>query len=323
MRVKAYINNGETMSDDNINDNSEFHFDLPQSSPVEPVRLELEDQLKFRCHRGVSCWNECCSRADVTLAPYDIIRLKNSLEMDSTDFLKAHTVPFELDAHAVPGLKLRTDDDGACLFMKEEGCSVYENRPTACRYYPSGLLSMKSITKSSDEQHFLLIKEDHCKGHEEEHTQTIGEYREEQGVVEYDELNHEWYQIILKKKSTGPTIGKPSEMSLQMFFMASYDADRFRRFVMSESFIKMYDLTDEEYAELENDDIALMKFGFRLMKQVFFGEKTIKERVGAWDKRLEERREILEYRKQAEILAHQKKQEEAREAALKSGPEEK
>jgi hypothetical protein len=178
---------------------------------------------------------------------------------------------------------------------------------------------MKSISESSDERHFLLIKEDHCKGHDEDHIQTIGEYRKEQGVEIYDDLNHEWYQIILKKKSTGPTIGKPSEMSLQMFFMASYDIDRFRRFVMSDSFIKMYDLTDDEYAALEKDDIALMKFGFKLMKQVFFGEMTIKEREGAWEKRVEERREILEFRKQAEIAAHEKKQEEARKAALDSG----
>ena len=107
-----------------------------------------------------------------------------------------------------------------------------------------------------------------------------------------------------------------------MFFMASYDLDRFRRFVMSDAFIKMYDLTDKEYAELETDDIKLMKFGFTLMKQVFFGEMVIKEREGAWEKRIEERREILEFRRQAEILEHQKKAEEARSAALDSGLDE-
>ena len=303
------------MSDDN-----KFEFELPYSSPVMPVRLELEDGLKFRCHRGVSCWNECCSHADVTLAPYDIIRLKQRLGMDSSEFLKKYTVPFQPDAHGVPGLKLRTNDDGACLYMQEQGCSVYSDRPTACRYYPSGVLSMKALGPT-DEMHFLLVREDHCKGHEEEQIQTIAEYRKDQGVEEYDKLNREWYQIILKKKSTGPTIGKPSEMGLQMFFMASYDLDRFHRFVMSDSFIRMYDLTDEEYEKLEKDDIELMKFGFRLMKQVFFGELSIKEREGAWEKRVEERREILEYRRQAEITEHHRMQEEARKAALEGGKE--
>ena len=65
-----------------------------------------------------------------------------------------------------------------------------------------------------------------------------------------------------------------------------------------------------------------MKFGFVLMKQVFFGELVIKEREGAWEKRVEERKEILEFRKQAEIAEHQRKTDEAREAALDSGKDE-
>jgi len=296
-----------------MNDNT---FELPNSSPVEPTRLELEDKIKFRCHKDISCWNQCCSRADVTLAPYDIIRMKNHLDISSSDFLNDYTVPFEIDSHNMPGIKLRTTNDGACLFMKEEGCSVYEDRPTACRYYPSGLLSMRALGQNEDERHFLLIKEEHCKGHEEDREITINDYRKEQKVEEFDELNRDWYRIILKKKSTGPTIGRPSDMSLQLFFMASYDVDRFRRFVTSDSFKNMYDVSNEEFAAFEKDDIALMEFGFKLMKQVLFGELTIKEREGAYDKRVEERKEVLAYRKEAEIEEHNRKQEEARAAAI-------
>ena len=295
---------------------SENTFDLPHNSPVEPTRLELEDTIKFKCHKGISCWNECCSRADVSLAPYDIIRMKQNLGIDSSEFLKTYTVPFEIDAHGIPGIKLRTTDEGACLFMKEEGCSIYEDRPTACRYYPSGLLSMRALGKSEDERHFLMIREPHCKGHDEDREITIGDYRKEQVVEEFDELNRDWYRIILKKKSTGPTIGAPSDMSLQLFFMASYDVDRFRRFVISDNFKKMYQVSDEEFASFENDDVKLMQFGFALMKQVLFGELTIKEREGAYDQRIEERKDILAYRKEVEIDKYNQKQEEARKAAL-------
>lgn len=295
---------------------SNNEFELPHTSPVEPTRLELEDKIKFRCHKDISCWNQCCSRADVSLAPYDIIRMKKNLNIDSSEFLNTYTVPFEIDAHGIPGIKLRTTNDGACLFMTDEGCSVYEDRPTACRYYPSGLLSMRALGKSEDEQHFLMIKEPHCKGHDEDREITIADYRKEQVVEEFDELNRDYYRIILKKKSTGPTIGAPSDMSLQLFFMASYDVDRFRRFVMSDSFKTMYTITDEEFATFEKDDIALMKFGFTLMKQVLFGELSIKEREGAYDKRSEERKDILAFRKQAEIDEHNRKQEAARSASI-------
>jgi len=295
---------------------SNNEFELPHNSPVEPTRLELDDKIKFRCHKDISCWNQCCSRADVSLAPYDIIRMKKNLNIDSSEFLKNYTVPFEIDAHGIPGIKLRTTDDGACLFMTDEGCSVYEDRPTACRYYPSGLLSMRALGKSEDEQHFLMIKEPHCKGHDEDREITIADYRKEQVVEEFDELNRDWYRIILKKKSTGPTIGAPSDMSLQLFFMASYDVDRFRRFTLSDSFKNMYDISNEEFELFQKDDVELMKFGFALMKQVLFGELTIKEREGAYDKRAEERKEVLELRKQLEIQEHNRKQEEARAAAL-------
>ena len=239
--------------------------------------------------------------------------------MSSTDFLKDYTVPYEIDSHSVPGIKLRTNESGACLFMNDEGCSIYQDRPTACRYYPSGLLSMRPLGKNTDERHFLLIKEDHCKGHDEDREITIADYRKEQQVEEFDDFNRDWYRIILKKKSTGPTIGKPSEMSLQLFFMASYDVDRFRRFVMSDSFKSMYDISDANFAKYEKDDVALMEFGFILMKQVLFGEMSVKEREGANDKRSEERKDILEYRQKVEIDKHTKDQDAAREDSLNDG----
>ena len=296
-------------------------FDIPFDSPVEPIRLEANDTLKFRCHKGVSCWNACCAQANVTLTPYDIIRLKQHLGTTTTDVLAKHTVPFELDHGGMPGLKLRTTNDGACLFMGDEGCSVYENRPTACRYYPSGLLSMRAIDKNVDERSFLLIKEDHCKGHDEDQVQTVQEYREQQGVVEYDDYNREWYVIVLKKRSTGPAIGKPSDMSLQLFFMASYDMDRFRRFVTSDSFRKTYNLSDEFFEAVETDDIALMQFGFKLMRQVLYGELSIPEVEGAWEKRLEERAEILKMRKEIEVMEFEKRKEEELAAAVLGEPD--
>jgi hypothetical protein len=168
---------------------------------------------------------------------------------------------------------------------------------------------MRAIDKNIDERSFLLIKEDHCKGHDEDQVQTLQEYRENQEVVDYDDYNREWYVIVLKKRSTGPTIGKPSEMSLQLFFMASYDIDRFRRFVMSDSFRKSYNLTDDFFRIVEKDDTALMQFGFKLMRQVLYGELTIPEVEGAWDKRLREREEILKMRKEIEIMEHHKNKE--------------
>ena len=123
-------------------------------------------------------------------------------------------------------------------------------------------------------------------------------------------------QLILKKKSAGPTIGHPSDTSLQFFFMCSYDIDRFRRYVLSDSFRASYDLEDSFYATMEKEDVALMQFGSRLLKQVLFGDKTIPEKAGAAEKRIEERKEILELRRKVEIELHQQKKEQEMKDAI-------
>ena len=292
---------------------SDDKFDIPEqfASPAVPEAMSEDTKIQFRCYKGISCFNACCKRADVTLAPYDVLRLQKRLGMNSEDFLKAHTVPFQLDADGVPGIKMRTDDEGACLFLDgENGCSVYEDRPTVCRYYPVALLNMREKDTYVARQQYALIREPHCKGHEEPREISIAEYRAEQGVGEYDEFNKSWYELILKKKSGGPGVGKPNEMSLQLFFMASFNFDMLRRFVLSDNFKATYDLPDEVYAEVVEDDIALLQLGNRLMRQALFGEKTIPEQSGAWEKRVEQRKDVWEARAKAEVEARNTKVEQ-------------
>lgn len=303
---------------------SDEKFEIPEelSSATLPAMLTAESKLKFRCHKGVSCFNDCCRQADVTLAPYDVLRLQRRLGMSSEEFLKKHTVPFQMDRDGVPGIKLRTDDDGACLLLDgNNGCGVYEDRPTACRYYPVGLLNMRNKDEYQAIQQYSLIKESHCKGHDEDREITVGEYREEQGVEPYDQANREWYELILKKRSGGPGVGRPNEMSLQLFFMASFNFDMFRRFVSSDNFNATYDVPEATRQAITSDDEALMRFGYQLMRQVLFGEMTIPEQKGAWDKRVEERKAIWEARTRAEVEARNKAAEEQMREETLGGPD--
>lgn len=245
-------------------------------SPVMPEMMDGSRTIQFRCHRGIACWNACCSNIDISLTPVDIVRLKRRLDITSTEFLDRYTVPYEMEQDSIAGVKLRPVEGGtACQFMVEAGCSVYEDRPTACRYYPVALLSMRHQQEYTDRDAYALVREPHCLGHDEARTLTIDEYRAEQGLPEYDELARGWRQLILKKKSSGPTVGKPSRRSLQLFFLACYDIDRFREFVASDGFSQLFDLPAQELHDILLDDFALMQFGFRFLRQTLFGEMTI------------------------------------------------
>lgn len=136
---------------------------------------------------------------------------------------------------------------------------------------------------------FFLVKEPHCKGHDEPRRLSVRQYRSEQGVEKYDEMNREWREIILKKRSSGPTVGKPSPRSLQLFDMCSYDLDNFRKFIASDGFAEIFDLPATEFAALQQDDEGLLQFAFRFLKQVLFGEMSIALKQDAKTKRLERR----------------------------------
>ncbi len=276
------------------------------TSPVVPATLDGQAPLQFQCRKGIACWNACCSNIDIALTPVDIVRLKHRLGLASWDFLKTYTVPYEMEKDGIAGVKLRPVEGGtACRFMTPEGCGVYDDRPTACRYYPVALLSMRKQDESYDRQSYAIVREDHCLGHREPKTQTIDAYRAEQGVVEYDEAARGWRQLILKKKSSGPTIGKPSKRSLELFFTACYDVDRFRSFVASDAFAGVFDLPDDELRRALTDDLELLQFGYRFLRQVLFGEMSIALHDGNVEQRrqrLAERRAQLE-REAAERLA--------------------
>jgi uncharacterized protein len=255
-------------------------------SPVLPQTFGEDRTIRFRCHRGVACWNACCSNIDISLTPYDILRLKQRLGISSTEFLERYTVPYEMEKDGIAGVKLKPVDAGtACRFMVPEGCGVYADRPTACRYYPVALLSLRRQDEATDRDSYALVKEPHCLGHDEPREITIANYRAEQGLPEYDELARGWRQLILKKKSSGPTIGKPSKRSLQLFFMACYDVDRFRAFVASDGFAELFDLPAEEMRAILADDTELMLFGFRFLRQTLFGEATIPVRADTAERR--------------------------------------
>ncbi len=245
-------------------------------SPVQPVSLGLEDRFRFRCRKGIACFNKCCENTDILLTPYDLLRLKNRLDLSSREFIDRYTRDCELDSHGMPGLKLgHKERSNACVFLTPEGCGVYADRPAACRYYALGHMALRKKDSPTDEEAYFVVKEAHCLGHEEPHEQSIREYRIEQGVDRYDEANREWRRIVLKKRSSGPAVGRPSQRSFELFFLASYDLDGFRAFVASENFRQAFGLPAEEYARLLSDEEALLQFAFRYLKQALYGENTI------------------------------------------------
>jgi len=89
--------------------------------------------------------------------------------------------------------------------------------------------------------------------------------------------------------------------------MTCYDIDRFRSFVASESFLSVYALPPDELRQTLLDDVELMQFGFRFLRQVLFGENTIalhEQNIEQRRQRVTERHRQLE-REAAERMARE------------------
>ena len=248
-------------------------------SHVMPAKLTLDSRFKFRCYPGVSCFTACCGNINITLTPFDILRLRKHLNLAAPEFLHQYTVPQYLEKTDMPGVKIKLTEEGRCPFVTPDGCTVYPSRPTTCRYYPVGMANFherpeNDNEEANDQQFFFLIKEPHCKGHEEVREWTIREWRQDQGVDLCDELNKDWMALVMRRKSFGPQ-ATMSEKAQRMFFMASTDLDQFRRFVFESSFLDTYEVDPEELDRIREDDIELMKFSFRYLASSLFGTKDL------------------------------------------------
>ena len=242
-----------------------------QTARIEPVRLSHDSRFKFKCHPGVACFTQCCRGISIILTPYDVMRLKTRLDLPSDQFLALYTKPHLLEKTDIPVVTLKhlDDDQESCPFVRDDGCIIYQDRPTACRYYPLGVASLQHKEGADDEGFFFFINEPHCKGFEEDRAWTVRQWREDQGVDLRDEVNAEWTDLVVHKRSFPPNI-KLTEQAKKMFFMVSYDIDKFRRFVFDSTFLERIPVDAKKREELAADDVRLLKFGVNWLKSILF-----------------------------------------------------
>jgi len=248
-------------------------------SNILPAKYTLNSKIQFRCHPGVTCFTDCCGNIKIVLTPYDILQMRKRLNMDAAEFLHTYTEPTYLEKTDFPGVMIKLTEEGRCPFIKSktEGCLIYSDRPTACRYYPVGMANFHegAQEEQSSEQFYFVVKEPHCKGFEEEKVWTIREWREDQGVAKRDELNKGWMELVMRRKSFGYQ-ATLSEQAKRMFFMASTDLDQFRSFIFDSSFLQTYDVGPETLEKIREDDVELLLFSYRLLASMLFGTNDVK-----------------------------------------------
>jgi len=275
--------------DDREAEDFDFAVSKGKSDKVVPVKLTKDSRFKFRCHPKVRCFTACCSNVNIALPPYDLLRLRKRLGLAADEFIRQYGDIQILDKTLFPviTLKMRDDEKKSCPFVTPEGCTVYEDRPNICRYYPVGMATLRKVdAEGGKDEFYFMTKEDHCKGFEEDKQWTIGEWRADQGADLYDEMNRGWMEILIKKKSHGQGKDFP-EIKNEMFFKMSFDTDYFRAFVFNSTFLELYDISAERVEKVRTDDTELLKLAYEWLRQAIFAEQTLSFKEGALENRKE------------------------------------
>jgi len=221
-----------------------------------------KEGLHFDCHPGVPCFTECCRDLNLLLTPYDIVRLRKRLALNAGDFLDRYTeVRFdEGRSLGMVYLQMQQNERRTCPFVSEAGCEIYTDRPSACRIYPLARASRVNRRLGNVQEDYFVLREAHCKGFDEDHLWAADEWIVDQGLELYHELNNLWMAIITHARLRSEL----SEKQQQMFFLASYNIDKFRRFVLESRFLQAFDLPEQEVEALaREDDEVLLRLAFK------------------------------------------------------------
>jgi len=235
--------------------------------------LTAEEQFRFACHSRVACFTDCCCQLDLSLTPYDVLRLKQRLKIDSGSFLEQYVLVTWEEGMTFPACFLTMVDDGraSCVFLSQQGCTVYSDRPAACRAYPIGRGVSRQTDGRTTEQ-LLLIREPHCLGFIEHTEQTASAYFLAQGLTDYNNANDQLLPLLQHPQlQAGFAL---SQAQMDQYILALYNIDRFRQ-EMADGRIKMNrPLALRELRALAGDDEELLLLGVRWLRQEYFGEEA-------------------------------------------------
>jgi Fe-S-cluster containining protein len=135
--------------------------------PVFKHGLSRDSAFGFSCGRCMGC----CRNKKIQLNPYEIARMASHLGISTTEFIADYTAR---------GTVLKNREDGTCIFLKKNGCSIHPDRPLVCRLYPLG----RHIRYPWVESFSQFESEPGCKGTFNQGG-TIETYLEEQGAVDF------------------------------------------------------------------------------------------------------------------------------------------
>jgi hypothetical protein len=156
-----------------------------------------------------------------------------------------------------------------CPFVSQAGCTVYEDRPGACRSYPLGRGA--SMGRDGVVERFYLVREDHCCGFDAGTERTSREWYDDQDMAPYNRANDRYMRLMALVRATG----RPLEKNLaNMGMLCLFQLDMFRELIARMGLFDRVEAEDRRelvMGDSQEADEAALDFGLDWMELVIFG----------------------------------------------------
>ncbi|MDO9041877.1 MAG: YkgJ family cysteine cluster protein [Desulfocapsaceae bacterium] len=236
--------------------------------PKNVTRIEKEATFRFSCHPSVVCFTDCCRQLELALTPYDVLRLKKGCGLRSEEFLDRYVIIEQEEHGTFPRFYLTMIDDGraSCVFVSDAGCTLYQDRPGACRAYPLGRAAIRQADNTMEE-FFVLLQESHCQGFQELQEQNGATYCTEQGMAIYNHFNDAVAAILQHEQiRQGKRL---SENQIEQFILALYNLDQFRTLLFTGQLAGTTEVDDTIRQRLVDEE-ELLLYAIDWLKNILF-----------------------------------------------------
>lgn len=238
-------------------------------------RLSPNDTFQFACGPHVPCFTECCGKLELLLTPYDMLRLTKGLGITSAEFIDVYTTMRARTTHGFPEFLMKMDPETKrCPFVTPQGCSIYADRPGACRIYPLGRAASNHPIDGSRREFYFTVREEHCKGFEQPKSWKISEWLSDQGMAEYN-YHNDMLMDLYVLRSRGKSV-ELTPQHIQMFIMSCYNIEKFRAFIFKSGFLSKFEVDEVELSKISENDAALQEFAFKWLRFALFRQPTLK-----------------------------------------------
>lgn len=237
----------------------------------------------FNCHPRVSCFNVCCADLNMVLTPYDVLRLRQGIGLNSEQFLETHCKLGAFPDTGFPALHLKMDGGPhkLCPFVSPAGCTLYPDRPAACRTYPIGratrLCRDGEDSPSGQVEQYFLVKETHCLGFQEEKSWTIEDWVADQELQHYNEWSDRYTGLMALQKKRNEKI---QQRQTSLILLALFQLERFQNFIRDVKLFSRLDLEPEAQERILSDEETTLEFAFDWLELALYG---LNERLKARD----------------------------------------